>query len=101
MTKTGDNSQIKPGERKVSTGSVPDFAYSGEGVRIADLTSGSPAEKGGLQKGDVIIQLGQYKVTNLRDYSDALKKFNPGDSVELIFMRDGKKDKTNIVLMAK
>jgi len=101
VTKTGDNSQIKPGERKVSTGSVPDFAYSGEGVRIADLTSGSPAEKGGLQKGDVIIQLGQYKVTNLRDYSDALKKFNPGDSVELIFMRDGKKDKTTIVLMAK
>ncbi len=100
-TKKGDNSQMKPGERKVSTGSVPDFAYSGEGVRIADFTTGSPAEKSGLQKGDIIIQLGHYKVTNLRDYSDALKNFNPGDSVELTYIRDGKENKTDIVLMAK
>ncbi len=101
IPKKGDASQIKPGERKVSTGSVPDFAYSGEGVRIADLTSGSAAEKSGLQKGDIIIQLGQYKVANLREYSDALKKFNPGDQVELIYIRDGKESKTSLVLMEK
>ena len=96
-----DKTQTQPGERKVSTGSVPDFAYSGEGVRIADLTPGSPADRGGLQKGDVIIKLGQYKVANLRDYSDALKNFNPGDIVELIYLRDGKEKQTQITLIAK
>ncbi|MBK6913274.1 MAG: PDZ domain-containing protein [Ignavibacteriales bacterium] len=87
--------------RKVSTGSVPDFAFSGEGVRIADLSSGSPAEKAGLQKGDVIIKIDKYDVKNLRDYSEALKKFNPGDVVEIIYIRDAKEYKTQIELIAK
>jgi len=93
--------QAPTGERKVSTGSVPDFAFSGEGVRISDLSTDSPAAKAGLQKGDIIIKLGQYKVTNLSDYSNALKNFKPGDSVELSYLRDGKENKTQIELMAK
>lgn len=87
--------------RKVSTGSVPDFAFSGEGVRIADLSTDSPAEKAGLQKGDVIIQLDKYKVKNLKDYSEALKNFKPGDIVEIIYLRNGVESKTKIELMAK
>ena len=86
------------GERKVSTGSMPDFAFSGQGVRIADLSPDSPAAKVGLQKGDVIIQLGEFKVTNLRDYSDALKSFKPDDVVNLVYLRDGKQISTNIKL---
>ena len=93
--------QVPTGERKVSTGSVPDFSFSGEGVRIADLSANSPAAKAGLQKGDIIIKLGQYKVSNLSDYSNALKNFNPGDSVELTYLREGKENKTQIELMAK
>ena len=89
------------GERKVSTGSVPDFAFSGLGVRIADLSPDSPAAIAGLQKGDIIIKLDQYKVSNLSDYSNALKNFKPGDSVELIYLREGKENKTKIELIAK
>ena len=89
------------GERKVSTGSVPDFAFSGLGVRIADLSPDSPAAKAGLQKGDIITKLDQYKVSNLGDYSNALKNFKPGDSVELIYLREGKENKTKIELIAK
>lgn len=89
------------GERRVSTGSMPDFAYSGEGVRIADLAPDSPAAKGGLQKGDVVIKIGQYKVTNLRDYSDALKNFQPGNVVEVVYLRAGKELTTKIELTAK
>ncbi|HMU42328.1 MAG TPA: M20/M25/M40 family metallo-hydrolase [Ignavibacteriaceae bacterium] len=87
--------------RKVSTGSVPDFAFSGEGVRIADLSPDSPAEKAGLQKGDVIIQLDKYKVKNLKDYSEALKNFKPGDIVEVIYLRNGVESKAKIELIAK
>lgn len=95
-------SQTAPaGERKVSTGSMPDFAYSGEGVKIADLAPDSPAAKAGLQKGDVIIKLGQFTVKNLRDYSDALKTFEPGNVVDLIYLRDGKENSTKIELMSK
>ncbi len=102
--KTGDEkekTQTSPGSRKVSTGSVPDFTYSGEGVRIADLTEGSSAAKAGLQKGDIIVKFGEQKIKNLREYSDALKKFKPGDVVDLIYLRDGKENKTKIELMEK
>lgn len=89
------------GERKVSTGSVPDFAFAGEGVRIADLSPDSPAAKAGLQKGDIIIGFGEIKVSNLSDYSNALKKFKPGDIVNLTYIRDNKEIKTKIELIEK
>ncbi|MFA6980016.1 MAG: M20/M25/M40 family metallo-hydrolase [Ignavibacteriaceae bacterium] len=89
------------GDRKVSTGSVPDFTFSGEGVKIADLSPDSPAAKSGLQKGDVIVKLGQFKVTNLREYSEALKSFQPGNVVDVLYLRDGKELNTKIELMAK
>jgi hypothetical protein len=89
------------GERKVSTGSIPDFAYTGRGVQIADVTPNSPVAKVGLQKGDVIVKLGEYQITNLRDYSDALKKYNPGDVVDISYQRDSKEIKTKIELIAK
>jgi aminopeptidase N len=89
------------GERRVTTGSIPDFEYSGPGVRIADRSPDSPAAKAGLQKGDVILKIGKYEVTNLREYSDALKNFQPGDIVEVTFSREGKNQITKIELIAK
>ncbi len=89
------------GERKVLTGSIPDFAFAGQGVKIADIGPDSPAAKAGLQKGDIVIKLGKSKTNNLREYSDALKNFKPGDVVEVVFQRDGKEHKTRIELIAK
>lgn len=101
ITETKKPQAAPAGERRVSTGSVPDFTFSGEGVKIADLSPDSPAAKAGLQKADVIIKLGQFKVTNLRDYSEALKSFQPGNIVDVVYLRDGKEINTKIELMAK
>ncbi|MFZ4619195.1 MAG: M20/M25/M40 family metallo-hydrolase [Bacteroidota bacterium] len=89
------------GERKVSTGMMPDFAFTGEGVKIADLAPDSPAAKAGAQKGDVIIQFGNVVVKDLRAYSDALKKQKPGDIVDIVLQRNGKEVKTKIELIEK
>lgn len=101
QVRTEEKKPQTTGERRVTTGSMPDFTFSGEGVRIADLSDDSPAAKAGLQKGDVIIKLGDYKVTRLSDYSDALKNFKPGDVVELTFLREGKENKTKIELIER
>ncbi len=93
--------QVKRGGRRVSTGTMPDFSFSGEGVKIANVSEGSPAEKAGLQKGDVIIKLGQKTVTNLRDYSNELKTHNPGDEVTIVYLHDGKEITTTIKLEAR
>jgi len=75
------------GSRRVSLGTVPDFAFSGEGVRIEALVPGSPGEQAGLQAGDVLVELAGEPVTNLQGYTDLLKKLEPGQEVSLAVKR--------------
>ena len=87
--------------RSVTTGSMPDFSYTGSGVRIADAGKDSPAARAGLQKGDIIIQLGTAKITTLRDYANALKHYKPGDETVIKYLRDGKEQSAKIKLSAR
>jgi aminopeptidase N len=75
--------------RRVSFGTVPDFGYSGSGVRLDDVRTGTPAERGGLRKGDIIIAVNNTRVDDMRTYSEALKKLDPGDEIRVHFLRDG------------
>jgi hypothetical protein len=70
-------------------GTVPDFAGSGAGVRLAAVRAGSPAALAGLQGGDVIVQWEGQVIKSLGDYAAALRRQRPGDSVALTFLRDG------------
>ena len=38
---------------------MPDYTFSGTGVRVDGVSDGRPAQKAGLQTGDVITQLGE------------------------------------------
>lgn len=98
---TGAPVPVPGGERKAATGSMPDFAYTGEGVRIAEVSPDSPAAKAGLQTGDVIIELGGHKVSNLREYAEALKHFAPGDETTIVYLREGKQASAKITLAAR
>ncbi len=76
--------------RRVSTGTVPNFAYQGEGVKVGSVIPNSAGEKAGLKAGDIIIKLNNDKTTDLKVYSDLLKKHQPGDIVKLTILRDKK-----------
>jgi len=76
--------------RRVTLGTVPDFAYEGMGVRLSGVVPGSPAEKAGLAAGDILVKLGETSIPDLRAFSDALKTLSPGDKVHVVFTRDGK-----------
>ncbi len=89
--------KLKAG-RRASTGSMPDFAFSGKGVRLGAVAEGSAAAEAGLKKGDIIIKLGKYKVENLKEYSNALKSYQPGDEIDVIYLRDGKEESVKIIL---
>ncbi|MDD4531545.1 MAG: PDZ domain-containing protein, partial [Candidatus Pacebacteria bacterium] len=54
------------------------------------VTSGSPAEKAGLKEGDIILEMGEEKVTTENTLSKMISKYNPNDSVSLKVLRDGK-----------
>jgi len=84
--------------RRVSTGMMPDFAHAGAGVLVKMVSDGSAGAKAGLQEGDIITHFGGAPVKDLRVYSGELKKFSPGDKVEIIVERAGETMKLELVL---
>jgi Zn-dependent M28 family amino/carboxypeptidase len=55
-------------ERKVSLGTVPDFAFPGPGVRITGTIPGSPAERVGLIEGDIILMVNGAAIGGMKDF---------------------------------
>lgn len=75
------NPLLPPGRPKL--GITIDQEFTGPGVRIAEVTKGSPAESAGLEKGDVIVGLDAADVQGPRDLRTALGAKKPGDGVRL------------------
>lgn len=97
-----DPARATEGRRRVSFGSIPDFqATDVEGVKITGVIPGSPAEKAGLQAGDVIVGFAGGPVEDLTDYSEAMKRFAPGDVVEVEFLRDGERRMVEVTLVER
>ncbi len=86
------------GNIRAYLGTMPDFTYDGEGVKISAVREGSPASKAGLQEGDIIIEFGGKKIYNLNDYSYALSNYSPGEKVKIIYLREGNKYETEAIL---
>jgi S1-C subfamily serine protease len=73
---------------RVSFGSVPDYAFSGQGVRFEDIRDGSPAASAGVRGGDVLVRWGDRDVEDVEQWTRLLGKHRPGDLVEIRVMRD-------------
>ena len=71
----------------VSLGVIPDYGYSGTGMRIDGVSPGKLAEKLGLQAGDILLQLGDYKFVDVNSYMQTLSKFKKGDQTQLRIKR--------------
>ncbi len=70
-------------------GTVPDFAPVDFGVRLSGVRAGSPAEQAGMQKGDVLIRFDGEEIEDLYVFTDALRSHAPGDTVEVVVLREG------------
>ena len=71
----------------VSLGVIPDYGYSGTGMRIDGVSPGKLAEKLGLKAGDILLQLGDYKFVDVNSYMQTLSKFKKGDQTQLRIKR--------------
>ncbi|WKZ12419.1 MAG: M20/M25/M40 family metallo-hydrolase [Gammaproteobacteria bacterium] len=89
------------GTRRVSLGAIPDFAFQGPGMRLDGVVPGSPADKAGMKKGDVLTHLAGDEVNGLGGFNELLKKHQPGDRVELRWTRDGAQQNANADLVAR
>jgi aminopeptidase YwaD len=95
--KTRENSSAGSSTRfTVSLGIMPDYTYSGVGVRADGISEGKLAQKIGLQAGDVLTKLGDNNISSVESYMKVLSKFKKGDSTVLIVNRAGKEMQYNI-----
>jgi len=79
-------------------GIVPEFGESAHVVRITGVRPGSPAEKAGVQAGDVIVKFAGVDVKTLEDLTFALRARRPGDQVQVIVLRDGQERAVQAIL---
>jgi len=84
--------------RRPYFGSIPDFGGEAEGYAISGVAPESPAAKGGLKGGDVIVKFGKSKIGSLDDFDLALRKFRPGSQVPVTVLRDGKRVELKVTL---
>jgi aminopeptidase YwaD len=87
FTKTNETPEIGEVRFSVSLGIMPDYSYNGNGVRVDEISDGRPAQLAGLKEGDIIVRLGDFQVSSLQSYMEALSKFKKGDSAKLQYKR--------------
>lgn len=88
--KTKNESEDVP-RFKVALGVVPDYLFDGKGMRIDGVSEDKPALKAGLQKGDVVVKLGDSTVIDMMSYMRALSIFEEGDATKVVVDRKGEK----------
>lgn len=94
--KTREQSMGKSTKFTVSLGVMPDYAFTGTGVRIEGTSQGKLGEKLGLKPADVLLQVGDYKLIDVMSYMQALGKFKKGDKTILVVKRGTEEIKYDI-----
>ena len=76
-------------------------APEGLGVMIKKVVEKSPAEEGGILAGDVIIGVEDRKIRSTRDLTRSIQYYDPGEVVEVKFIRDKNEKSLRIKLGEK
>lgn len=80
----------------VTLGVIPDYGFTGTGMRIDGVSPGKLAEKAGLQAGDVLLQIGEYKFVDVYSYMSAMQHFSKGEKTQLKLKRGSEEKIINI-----
>ncbi|WP_315818939.1 M20/M25/M40 family metallo-hydrolase [Paraflavitalea speifideaquila] len=87
FTKTREVQTSTSTRFSVTMGIMPDYTFTGSGVRVDGVTDNRPASKAGIKTGDVIVQLGDFSTTSMEGYMQALSKFKKGNKAKVKYKR--------------
>ncbi len=88
----------------VSTEEAPDALsaqlglQAGDGLVVLFVQADSPAAKAGLEKNDVLVQLGDQLLVHPGQFRKLVRRQKEGDKIKLIFFHNGKKQTTSATL---
>jgi len=83
FTKTREQQTTTSARFTVSMGIMPDYTFSGGGVKVDGVSEGKAAQKAGLKAGDIVVKLGDFNVSSVESYMQALSKFKKGDATKV------------------
>ncbi len=70
----------------------------GDGALIANVMPNEPAEKAGMRSGDVVIKIGNTKISNASELTRAIGAYKPNSQVEIVALRNGRQLTFNVKL---
>jgi len=73
-------------------GTIPDYAGPADGspgLLLSAVRSDSPAEQGGLQRGDLIVDIDGFEIRGVQDFMVVLSEATPGTRALVRVIRDG------------
>lgn len=86
---------------RMTTGTIPDYATEVKGLLLAGVMGGGPAERAGLMKGDVIVEIAGKTIANIYDYTYALELLRADQPVTVVYMRNGERRETALTPAAR
>jgi hypothetical protein len=89
------------GGMRIFTGTVPDYTSEANGLLLGGVVGGGPAERAGLQKGDLIVEIAGQSIANIYDYTFALELLKPDTPVPLVYVRNGERRETTLTPTAR
>jgi hypothetical protein len=95
---------VQPGGRaglRVFTGTIPDYSSDVKGLLLSGVIGGGPAERAGLQKGDVIVEIAGQTIANIYDYTYALDVLKIGEPAKVVYLRNGERRETTLTPAAR
>ena len=97
FTATKDQDSDSTPRFNVTLGVVPDYLFSGEGMRIDGVTEGRPAAMAGLKRGDVVLRMDTLLVVDMMSYMTGLSLFEEGMVTEVEIERGGDRLTVNVI----
>jgi hypothetical protein len=81
-------------------GIAADVRSGWDGVRLGSVVPGSAAERAGLRAGDVLVRLADTGLHDFADLREQLGRRRPGDTLRLVYLREGLDHATSVTLGA-
>ena len=94
----GGSSSSTSGYGAAYLGSIPDMTPRDTGLRLTGVREGSPADKGGLRGGDIVVEFAGKPIADIYAYTYALREQSPGDVVKIVVERDGEQVTLEVTL---
>ncbi len=87
FSKTTDKDSRSTPRFTVTMGIIPDYLYEGIGVKVDGVSDEKPAMKAGVKTSDIIVKIGDFDITDMHTYMDALSKLKKGEKTKVTLIR--------------